>query len=252
MSSQNPLDDESVRGANYTEALNQLLRAVQCPPTRHKFLHTLIGFADGRVDVSVFDAELGRRYKANRSAEAAAKWVQRNRRDLNHWQDENNIYLIETESGSKDRDGNPIPSSYYIHLTEYVNGVLEEAKKDQRRWDKIPHVAIEFAAQRYVKNIFSSRQVYGSPRGKTTDIDKIVKQKLSLCVTTIEQVGDLMEQKSDQATKEHRELWKELKGFISYYNFHFEDEEEEEDEDYLEDDEDEDDSAINYPTYDTK
>src|ERR1700754_107599 len=169
MSNKSPLDAESARGANYTEAFNQLLRAVNCPTNLHPFLHTLIGFADGRVEVSVFDAELGQRHKAGRSGDAAAKWVQRYRKQLNDWQDANNIYLVETQKGFINKDGQHIPSRYYIHLTEYINSVLEEAKKDQRRWVTIPHVAIEFAAQKCVRNIFTSRQVYGPPKAKTPD-----------------------------------------------------------------------------------
>ncbi len=254
MSSQNPIDAESVRGANYTEALNQLLRVVKCPTKLHSFIHTLIGFADVKKKVAVFDAELGRRYKARRSVEAAAKWVQRNRRELNIWQDENSVYLIETKSGTKDKDGRPIPSRYYIHLTEYINYVLEEANKDQLRWDSVPHVAIEFAAQKFVRNMFTRRQVYGPPRGKTTDVDKIISQNLRSCITAIEKVTGLMEKKSDVATKEHRELWQELKGYISSANFHFEDEDEVTLINYIEeedDDEDDEDIANIEPPYDS-
>jgi hypothetical protein len=262
MSNQNPLDAEAAKGANYTEALNQLLNAVHCPPRFHPFLRTLIGYADGREYIEVYDAELGTRHQPGRSAEAAAKWVQRNRKHLNEWQDAHKLYLVETKSGTKDVNGNPIPSSYFSHLPLYINQVLEEAQKDQPRWDNHPHAAIEFAARQCVRNIFTNREVFGAPRTRTKGVDEIISQRLKLCITTIERVAALMEKRSELATKEQQELWQELKGNISFFNYLFEDEDEDtnrevglgyvdelEDEDEQEED---DDTESREPNYDTE
>lgn len=229
MSYPNPLDAEAAKGANYTEALNQLLRAVNCPASLHPFLRTLIGYADGKEYVEVFDATLGLRHKKERSPEAAAKWVQRNRKNLNKWQDENKIYLVETKSGYIDEDGTPQPSGWFSHLPMYINKVLEEAQKNKPLWDNIPHAAIESAAKKYVGNIYTIREVFGAPRRITKTLDEVISQKLRLCINTILRLAALMENKSDAATKEQRELWLELRGNISFYKYHFEDDDEDDD-----------------------
>lgn len=245
------VDDESAQIANDTEAMNQLLLVVRCPVNFRSFINTLIGYADGRVNVSVFDAELGLRQSPGRSEEAAAKWVQRNRNGLNNWQQENNIYLIEGKGGFINRNNNPVPSRYYIHLTNYVKSILEEAKKDQKRWDAAPHAAIEFAARKVAKNVFTRPQVFMPTQPKAKDVGKDVSRRLASCITNIEAIGELMQKHSYNATKEQSDQWAELKGLISYYNYEFEDEDE--DEDYFDDEEeDEEGSAINYQPFDTE
>lgn len=251
MSSRKNVDKESARLANFTEAVNQLLLAVHCPPNHHLFLHTLIGYADGRIDVSVFDAELGSRQKQGRSAEAAAKWVQRNRRDLNKWQVEHDIYLVESKGGFKDKDNKPVPSRYHIHLTNYVNSILEEAKKDLPRWDVSPHTAIEFAARRFVKGIFTKPQFFNPTQAKTKDVAKDIGARLSSCITHLEKISDLADANSNEITKEHLQLWETLKLAVGQLRIYFE-EEDEEDSYEEEEADDEDDISYENPVWDTE
>ncbi|MDQ1558093.1 MAG: hypothetical protein QOD32_1153 [Pyrinomonadaceae bacterium] len=227
-------DEESVKVANSTEAINQLLRAVDCPTGLHAFLRCLIGYADGRIDVSVFDAELGARINFNRSEDASAKWVYRNRRKLLDWQKENHIQLVECKSGFVNKDGKPIPSRYYIHLTNYINRILEEAQNDKSRWNKIPHVAIEFATRRILNEIYAEPREFKPRESKAKDIAKDISKRLNLANSSIEAVLNMGQEHHDKITDEHIELWEQLKWIINYANYLFEDEDslEGEDDDY--------------------
>jgi hypothetical protein len=226
MSSTDKINENSAKGAYFTEAFNQLLVAVNCPTTLHEFLRCLIGYADGKIDVSVFDAELGWRIKPTRSQEAAAKWVQRNRKALREWQLENDSQLVECKSGFKDKDDRPVPSRYYIHLTNYINRILEEAQKDSLRWHKFPHVAIEFAAGNILNEIYTQPRIFKPMVSKPKDIAKDISRRLNLSITNVEAVERLMTKHRDKITKEHGELWDALYLAVDGLRIFFDDEDE--------------------------
>jgi len=227
LSSKNNTDEESAKGAYFTEAVNQLLVAVNCPQPIRPFLDCLIGYADGKIDIAIFDVELGRRTEPNRGKDAATKWVQRNRKKLVNWQNENKVVLVECKHGFLDRDKRPVPSRYYIHLTDYVNRVLDEAQKDLKWWNNYPHKAIESAAQNYVSEILAEPIKFHQRANKPKDIAKDISKRLHSCITNIEKIADLMEHHSEEVTIEHAKLWEELKLGINFINFYFEEEEEE-------------------------
>lgn len=107
------------------------------------------------------------------------------------------------------------------------------------RWDQSPHTAIEFAARKVAKSIFTAPQFFKPAQPKTKDVGKDISRRLSTCISHIEAIADLLDKHSYKVTKEQSKQWEELKDLIRYNNFYFEDEDENEDEEYYED-EDED------------
>lgn len=218
------IDERSAEGANYTEAINQLLAAVNCPKKVRQFLDTLIGYADGKIEIAVFDLELGQRADPERNEDAATKWVQRNRKNLLEWQNKNDIVLIEFKRGFKDRNNRNVPSRYYLHLTKYVKRILEEAQKDKVRWDKYPHAAIELATWKYISEIITSPIIFPAVVQKPKDVKKEISTRFRQAITHLEKISDLLMENSRELTKEHSDLFQALELSVEDLSIYFEDE----------------------------
>src|SRR5205085_11891997 len=92
------VSDKTSEKTHFIEAITQILKAVNCPTTNRNFIDILIGFGEGEIKFDAYDLELGRRADNPdnyRSDDSARKWVQRNRKKLQTWQEQNKVFLVE-------------------------------------------------------------------------------------------------------------------------------------------------------------
>jgi hypothetical protein len=193
------MQDETFSGTDFTEAINQLLVAVNCPNKHRNFIDTLIGYAERKLRFNVFDLDLGRRADNQnnyRSDNSARKWVQRNRKNLQDWQEQNKVFLVEFSPGFRTGDKPPynyVPSSYYLHIIEYAIQVLAVARKDEI-WEKHPRRAIQKAAVKKAGNIITTPIVFKQRVPKDKDVEKQIGTKLQTALTNIEKAIELIEE----------------------------------------------------------
>jgi hypothetical protein len=196
----NNIQDETFTGTYFIEAINQILVEVNCPSTARKFIDTLIGYAEEKIKFDASDLELGLRadnLNNNRSNESAQKWVQRNRKKLQEWQKQNNVFLVEFKPGFRSGDKPNyvwVSSSYHLHIIEYAKQVLADAREDETIWKRLPKRAIEKAARNKVRNIVKTPIVFKPRTPKDKDLSQQISTKLRSALTKIERARELCEE----------------------------------------------------------
>jgi len=143
--------------SNVTNAITQILKAVNCPTGSRDLIDGLVGVTEGKLEIRISDKDLAEKIRtdaANVKKESKEKWIQRHRNALVKWQKQSNITLVEVELGGKNWErGTFFTTKYKLHIQEYAKNVIASAQANTTLWEKDRNKAIEEAASALVATL---------------------------------------------------------------------------------------------------
>jgi len=149
-----------------TDAIQFILKTVDCPPKVRNLIDILLGISEGRLDFETTRKEIASRLRDTYGLveqESAIKAVQRMLRQLKKWQEDNQLNLIEYLHGSRNKEGTIINKSrYHLHIIPIADEVIALAKT-YPLWDIDRAKAIDSAVMA-LKSIFAPHPVMPQKR----------------------------------------------------------------------------------------
>lgn len=207
------LDELTKEYTYYTEALNKILVAAECPDEIRAFIDYLIGASHGRSNFEIGDRDLqkSRPVEGLGTEMAGMKWVQRHRDKLEDWQHKSKLLFIEFTRGSKKVIYEK--SKYHLHILRYVESVITEAKSS-KLWPAHPSAAIEEAAQTIVQQLKSEeRDIPIKIKYKRQGLESI-SGKLKSARSHLERVRQILDDNDMGLIQDDEELFNEVKQIL--------------------------------------
>jgi hypothetical protein len=190
--------------AHTTNAVTYILSAAGCPTKFRDYIDCLIGIAEGKTDFIATDKQITSKRKVAKTTDPNATnkdWARDKRRDLLKWQKENELYFLDYKEGIYNKKVNRKgPSHFRLHLVDYVQQVVAEAKKKKFLWKINPTTAIQQAAQEFI-NVLRTQPV---KEQETNFLDPRteVLRKMNGAKTMLENAKQLLEKYNFELSKD--------------------------------------------------
>jgi hypothetical protein len=202
--------------SDITAAMNKIMVKVNCPDKFRAFIYCLAGMADNNYKLQTSDTNIAT-YARGRikggGANADKGWARDKRRDLVKWLDEGNPKVVEIEV----QDPDPVtkkrpPTIYTVHILQYAEQVVSEAKKNKSVWSSSPTAAIEYAADDFVANLLG--QQVNTPQDKYIDPSREVVAYLKTARTNLFKVANMLKKYNFQLMREDEKELRIIEKYI--------------------------------------
>lgn len=200
--------------AHSADVLTLIFAEAGCPPKFRSLIDILVGISGGEFEGVVTDKELISRIVQTNNTQtekAAQQWLKRIRRGLKSWQEARNIHFIQHFPGKKK---NYQKSYYKLHILKLAEEILTEAQKDETRWDKSPHNAIELAAPDVMRKYLASSRIIPKRQKHTRPADKEVCTNLSTAITYLRKACDALKTNSLELPQAAEDLLDDLEELV--------------------------------------
>ena len=202
--------------SDITAAMNQILVKANCPDKFRPFIYCLAGMADNNYKLQASDTNIAT-YARGRikggGVHADKGWARDKRRDLVDWLNEGNLKVVEIEV----QDPDPVtkrrpPTIYNVHIRQYAEQVVSEAKKNKSLWMLSPASAIADAADKLVANLLG--QQVNIPEDTFIDPSKEVLVYLKTASTNLFKAANMLKKYNFQLMREDEKHLRIIEKYI--------------------------------------